>query len=1320
MKSFLVFKASIILLLLCPTFLFAQTREQQNLLTERYDKALLQQMQKEFETREINEKKIALDFAKANNIPVQVELEDGGFAELQRIAPDGSLIFYRTFNVAASRSTRTNHLNIGGSTGFNLDGQNMIAYVWDAGHARVTHQEYDGPGGTDRVTVEDAATEGGTKLHYHAAHVTGTICASGFVANAKGMAPQSRVRGYMWNSDLSEATTAASNGMLISSHSYGYRSDQVPDYYFGAYIGESRDWDNLLFNAPYYLMVVAAGNDGTTNYNSLPLDPANPQYDKLTGHSNSKNNLVVASCNDASIDNSGNLLSVSISSFSSQGPTDDYRIKPDITGNGAGLYSTYDNTNSAYNSISGTSMATPNVSGSLLLLQQHAYNTMGAYLRAATLKGLVLHTADDAGSTGPDAIWGWGLMNAKRAAETISQNGNQSIISELTLTQGQTYSITVNSDGVNNLMASISWTDRPGTATSATNSTIARLVHDLDIRVTKNSTTYLPWRLTGVNTNGLGDNTKDPYERIDVSGASGTYTITVTHKGTLTGGSQNYTLIVTGITNIACTASVPTGLTPAGVGSTSAIISWDAISAASYDLRYRPTGTSTWTTVAVTGNSHTINGLASLTEYEVQVRSKCPNGSTSAYSASITFTTLEPQMNYCTSRGNNVNDEYIGRVQLNTIDNVSGSGGGYSDFTNISTTLNSGDSYSITVTPFWTGTVYAEGYAAWIDYNKDGDFDDAGEQVWTRAATTTSPVSGTFTVPAGAVNGATRMRVSMKYNAIPTACETFTYGEVEDYTIIIASVSDTQAPTAPTNLTASNITQTTVDLSWNASTDNVGVTGYDVFIGASLWGTVTATNTTVTGLTPNTTYSFSVKAKDAAGNISASSNVVSVTTLSAPDTQAPTAPTNLTASNIMQTTVDLSWNASTDNVGVTGYDVFIGALLWGTVTTTNTTVIGLSASTAYSFSIQAKDAAGNISASSNVVSVTTLPVPDTQAPTAPTNLTASNITQTTVDLSWNASTDNVGVTGYDVYIGASLAGSVSGTSATVSGLTANTTYNFSVQAKDAAGNISASSNVVTATTLSVSYCASNGTNTSREHINRVRIGTIDNTSGNNGGYGNFTHLSTNLTKGTNYSVIINPGWSGVARNEAYRVWIDWNGDGDFVDAGEQVFNQKKTTASQVSGSFTVPSTAVAGATRMRVSMKFNASPNPCEIYANGEVEDYSVNIVTSGGQDVAFDIFDELAGITVEEKSESNIETATEKNSAIQFIIYPNPVNGNELNITLSNIEAAEIRIYNNLGQIVIQQKYSDVVDVTELMLGAYIIELINEEHSLKKRFFRN
>ncbi|MFK8006354.1 MAG: endonuclease [Saprospiraceae bacterium] len=182
------------------------------------------------------------------------------------------------------------------------------------------------------------------------------------------------------------------------------------------------------------------------------------------------------------------------------------------------------------------------------------------------------------------------------------------------------------------------------------------------------------------------------------------------------------------------------------------------------------------------------------------------------------------------------------------------------------------------------------------------------------------------------------------------------------------------------------------------------------------------------------------------------------------DTEAPTIPTNLSASNTTQSSTDLLWTASTDNVGVAGYNIYQGGVNVFSVAGTSTTVNGLTASTSYSFYVTAYDAAGNESVESTAVSVTTQTPADTQAPTIPTNLTASNTTETSTDLSWTASTDNVGVAGYNVYQGGVNVSSVTGTSANVSGLTASTSYSFYVTAYDAAGNESVGSTAISVTT----------------------------------------------------------------------------------------------------------------------------------------------------------------------------------------------------------------------------------------------------------------
>jgi hypothetical protein len=154
----------------------------------------------------------------------------------------------------------------------------------------------------------------------------------------------------------------------------------------------------------------------------------------------------------------------------------------------------------------------------------------------------------------------------------------------------------------------------------------------------------------------------------------------------------------------------------------------------------------------------------------------------------VTFgTVVPPPVTYCASKGNSVADEWINRVVLGSINNTSGANAGYKDYTALSTSLVKGSTYSITVYPAWSGSVYSEGYAVWIDFNNDGDFTDAGETVFTKAASTATSAVGSFTVPATTFSGNTRMRVSMKYNGIPTSCEAFSYGEVEDYTVAIGT-----------------------------------------------------------------------------------------------------------------------------------------------------------------------------------------------------------------------------------------------------------------------------------------------------------------------------------------------------------------------------------------------------------------------------------------------------------------------------------------------------------------------------------------------------
>ncbi len=328
------------------------------------------------------------------------------------------------------------------------------------------------------------------------------------------------------------------------------------------------------------------------------------------------------------------------------------------------------------------------------------------------------------------------------------------------------------------------------------------------------------------------------------------------------------------------------------------------------------------------------------------------------------------------------------------------------------------------------------------------------------------------------------------------------------------------------------------------------------------------------------------------------------------------------------------------------------------------------------------------------------PIGDTTAPSIPTNLAASGTTSVATNLSWTASTDNVGVTGYDVYSGATLLGNTATTSAAITGLTASTTYTFSVKAKDAAGNASASSNALSVTTGStttppVSYCASKGNSTSDEKISKVVFGTISNISTGTAGYENFTTLSTNVNKGSSYTISITPKWTSTSYNEGYAVFIDYNQDGDFSDAGETVYTKAASKTTTVSGSITIPTSALTGNTRMRVSMKYNGIPTACETFSYGQVEDYTVNIKTAG-------TVSSLADVKV--------------NNSIS--IYPNPVK-DILNISTSGNYSYQI--YSESGQMVMSGESTEkTVNVQKLTAGLYVIKITQDgkttNHKLIKK----
>jgi chitodextrinase len=281
-----------------------------------------------------------------------------------------------------------------------------------------------------------------------------------------------------------------------------------------------------------------------------------------------------------------------------------------------------------------------------------------------------------------------------------------------------------------------------------------------------------------------------------------------------------------------------------------------------------------------------------------------------------------------------------------------------------------------------------------------------------------------------------------------------------------AAALDTIAPSTPTALVATVVSASRIDLSWLASTDNVGVTAYRVFRGGALVAALGNVTTYQDGsLSPSTSYVYTVQALDAAGNASAQSSPASATPPASLDTIPPTTPTNLVGNAVSATQINLSWSPSTDNVAVANYRLYRNGVVAATLTSTTYQDSGLSAATTYTYRADAVDTSGNASGLSGAVTVSTPSALDTTPPTTPTGLTATAVSNTQINLSWAPSTDNVGVTGYRVIRNGSLLTTLGNlTTFQDTGLNAATTYTYGVQALDAAGNLSPQSTAASATT----------------------------------------------------------------------------------------------------------------------------------------------------------------------------------------------------------------------------------------------------------------
>lgn len=489
---------------------------------------------------------------------------------------------------------------------FSVDGSGFRIGLWDGGTARATHDEFD-----NRVHLGDAMD-----TDSHATHVCGTLAASGDNILAKGMAPSVNIESYDWNNaedemiSIAAASAGNTNQIHLSNHSYGIVSGWIYGSYsgntgyhwygnsisddesdnFGQYGSLARSWDDIVYDAPYYLPFKSAGNDRTDNppsngttfyyysggwqsaaYDSSIHPPgdgdAEGGYDTIGPRGNAKNIITVGSVGDAVSGGNRDPDVASMSSYSGWGPADDGRIKPDIVANGEWLTSTESGSDSSYGSKSGTSMSSPNACGSAaLLIDYYDDRFPGKAMRASTLKGLIIHTADDLGRPGPDYSYGWGLMNTLAAAEHIKEyaDGNLLRITEAVLHSTTNHSDTYGfySPGVEAVRVTLCWTDPPGTSSSSLDDRSAKLVNDLDLKITGPGGTYYPYKLSyaspSANATANSENNVDNVEQVYIETPTpGSYTVEVDYDGVLTDGLQHYSLLISGNINDADLDNIP-------------------------------------------------------------------------------------------------------------------------------------------------------------------------------------------------------------------------------------------------------------------------------------------------------------------------------------------------------------------------------------------------------------------------------------------------------------------------------------------------------------------------------------------------------------------------------------------------------------------------------------------------------------------------------------------------------------------------------------------------------------------------------------------
>ena len=438
------------------------------------------------------------------------------------------------------------------------------------------------------------------------------------------------------------------------------------------------------------------------------------------------------------------------------------------------------------------------------------------------------------------------------------------------------------------------------------------------------------------------------------------------------------------------------------------------------------------------------------------------------------------------------------------------------------------------------------------------------------------------------------------------------------------------------------------------------------------------------------------------------------------DTQAPTTPANVTLNNISLNSINVSWSASTDNIGVTGYNVYVDGVLEAQTTSTNITIGDLNTNTTYSFTIVAKDLINNMSNASVAKNGTTLQ--DSEAPTIPSDVVISNSTDSSFKVSWSASTDNSAVSGYEIFVDGNLNATTTALSYTVFGLSTSTTYSVEILAKDIDNNKSSKSAAVNATTT-----AGNSTGVTELFISEY----VEPSSGNNKAI-----EIVNLTGST-----INLSEYSIQKQSNGGSWVDDYNLGDVNIIPGEVF---VITHIDVSDPTLVAESDLAGPPNVDTSpygfgspLNFNGN-DPIGFFKNGVLidiigeEDNSSDHIKDKTYrrkasitepNTSFDTAEwDILGANSFDGIGSHSSTLSTKNSAFaSFKMFPNPTNGDQVYFRIT--EATTINIYNILGKLVFTSeitKNKNVINLSKLSKGIYLVKIDSDKKSEIKKLVKN